>query len=85
MMMMMMTTTMTCVLPVINMRGVQDIRMEGREEVSHDMTWIPSFAGNFCFTSVCVYTSRNDFHCVSACSDTEFPSLSRCVSFLALL
>jgi len=50
-----------CMLPVINMRGVQDIWMGDREEVSHDMTWIPSFAGNFCFTNVCVYTNRNDF------------------------
>ena len=42
-------------MPVINMRGMQDIWMEGREEVSHNMTWFPSFAGNFPFTCVCVF------------------------------
>lgn len=52
---------MMMMLSVVNIRGMQDIWMEGREEVSHDLTWIPSFAGNFCFTSVCVYTNRNDF------------------------
>lgn len=55
---------MMCMLPVINMKGVQD--MEGREEVSYNMTWIPSFAWNFPFTSVYVYTNRNDFPlCIS--------------------
>lgn len=45
---------------------MQDIWLEGREGVSRDMTWIPSFAGNFPFTSVCIYTNRNDFPlCVS--------------------
>ena len=55
----MMMMMMMCMLPVINLKGVQD--MEGREEVSHDITWIPSFARNFPFTGVYVYTNRNDF------------------------
>lgn len=49
---------MICMLSVINMKGVQDIWVEGREEVSPGMTWIPSFAGKFPFTSVYVYTNR---------------------------
>jgi hypothetical protein len=46
-----MMMVMLCLWSVINLRGVRDICLPGAEEVSHDMTEIPSFAGNFPFTS----------------------------------
>jgi hypothetical protein len=60
--------------PLINFRDVQDIWVQGGEEVSHDMTGIPSFAGDFPFTNVpqqmCIFISTAvTFRHVSACSE----------------